>query len=105
MKRAYVNLYADACVDFKTEAASGTLEMATEFPYGQEVALTLNMKRSGSMILHVRIPLWAVKTVDIRLNGEIVGSGTPGSYAAIERTFEDQDVITFSLLMEMQAVK
>ena len=104
-KGLYVNLYADSCFDFETESASGTLEMATEFPYGQEVALTLNMERSGSVILHVRIPSWAAKTVDVRLNGEIVASGTPGSYAAIERTFEDQDVITFSLPMEMQAVK
>lgn len=79
--------------------------MATEFPYGQEVSLTLNMERSGSMTLWLRIPSWAAKMVDIRLNGEIIASGTPGSYVALERAFHDKDVITFSLPMEMQAVK
>jgi DUF1680 family protein len=49
--------------------------------------------------LSLRIPSWAVKSVDISVNGKSLGAGTSGSYYHLEREWKGGEEISFTLPM------
>ncbi|MBS6474881.1 MAG: glycoside hydrolase family 127 protein [Clostridiales bacterium] len=98
----YVNLFASSSIEFEAGGKQFTLTSKTEFPYQNNVALTIG--GNGAMKLRLRIPSWSGADTEIFINGEKIGSGKAGSYFEIDRAFADGDKITFTLHPETRLV-
>ncbi len=90
----YVNLFIASTVSWR----GLTVRQDTTFP---EIAATkLTITGSGTFELRVRIPGWAAGA-QIRVNGTPQAPVTPGSYAPINRTWSNGDVVDVSLPMTL----
>ena len=53
---------------------------------------------SGTFTMKLRVPYWATAGFTVSVNGDVVIDGaTPSSYVAIERTWNDGDVVTVNM--------
>lgn len=98
----YVNLFAASSAEFEAAGKRFTLNAQTEFPYDNNVSLTIG--GSGKMKLRLRVPSWNGADMDIYVNGEKAGSGKAGSYFEMDRVFADGDKITFTLCPEARLI-
>jgi hypothetical protein len=71
--------------------------MDTAFPAQCEVKLTLSLTHPKAMKLRVRVPRWAIAEMAVEVNQKAAGTGKPGSYLTLDRTWSDGDVVTFAL--------
>jgi hypothetical protein len=101
----YVNQYVASVLDFDGDNSSMKLTMDTNFPYDNTVTMTVNTTLNLSEKIRIRIPSWASDSVNVKVNGETVVTGTPGSYVTLDREWSDGDVITFALPIESKLVK
>jgi hypothetical protein len=76
--------------------------MKSEFPFRPEVELHLTASAPARMKLRVRVPQWASKDMAVRVNGAPAGSGKPGSFVTLDRTWKDGDAIAFTLPMDFR---
>lgn len=95
----FVNLFSASDIDFKVKDQPVKLTMKTQFPYSNQVALRVSADRPVTMKVRVRIPEWAKGGVVLRVNDRKVKTGMPGSYVEIDRTWKDNDEITWILPM------
>jgi uncharacterized protein len=95
----YVDLYAPSEILWKQAGEQWKLTAATAFPESGDVVLKLDAARASSFRLSLRIPSWASRAVDIRLNGKILSAGIPGSYCHLEREWKPGDQVSFTLPM------
>jgi DUF1680 family protein len=49
------------------------------------------------MKLRIRVPGWAVREMAVAVNGQTAGTGKPGSYLTLDRTWAEGDAVTFTL--------
>lgn len=98
----YINLFAASSVEFEAAGKQFTLIAQTEFPYKNDVSLTVG--GGGSMKLRLRVPSWNSADMDIFINGQKAGSGKAGSYFELDRVFADGDEITFTLRPEARLI-
>jgi DUF1680 family protein len=96
----YVNLYEPAAIDFKVKKQAVRLTQESQFPFKPEVSLKVAVSAPVKMKLHIRIPSWASKPVDITVNGKKSVTGNPGSYAEVSRKWQDGDRSDFTLPMD-----
>jgi DUF1680 family protein len=54
------------------------------------------------MKIRVRIPTWAARPMEVKVNGTIAGTGEPGTYLTLERAWKDGDTIAFTLPAEFR---
>jgi hypothetical protein len=47
--------------------------------------------------IRVRVPSWATREMAVYVNGKSAGTGKPGSYVVINRTWAEGDVASFTL--------
>jgi DUF1680 family protein len=71
----------------------------TSFPDIPDVALELSLAQPEPAKIRVRTPSWAVNEMTVMVNGERAGSGKPGSYVLLDRTWRAGDTIHFTLPM------
>jgi hypothetical protein len=71
----------------------------TAFPESGDVRLRVDTPQPVVFTLSLRIPSWAVKAVDISVNGKSLGVGIPGSYYHLEREWKAGDQVSFTLPM------
>ncbi|MBU2665006.1 glycoside hydrolase family 127 protein [Actinoplanes bogorensis] len=92
-----VNLFIPSVL---TWAARGiTVTQTTSFPASDTTTLTV--AGSGNWTMRVRIPAWTTGAT-ITVNGAPAGvTATPGSYAAITRTWTSGDVVTVRMPMRV----
>lgn len=81
------------------------LIQATTFPYDPAVIMTIATASPKEMNLRIRVPSWASEKMTIYVNGEPAVTGTSGTYASIDRTWSDNDTISFTLLMGFTTIK
>ena len=97
-----VNLYGPGGVEFDWPGAGTVkLEQRTAYPFQGGVALRLTMSSPARFVLKLRVPSWA-EGARLRVGGESI-AGTPGSYAAIERTWSDGDEVMLDFPMAARA--
>ena len=87
----YINLFAASAI----ESATASVTMETEFPYANDVSLTVD--KAADTTLYIRVPNWNEGGMDIYLNGNKVGTGEAGSYYALKQNFRAGDRVTFTL--------
>lgn len=90
-----VNLYGPGTARLEhREAGSIRLVQETAYPHDGEIRLSLGLSRPATFRLLLRIPGWAGRT-DIQINGVPEKMAfVPGTYAAIERAWQEGDCIT-----------
>ncbi len=96
----WVNHYAGSEVD--TILGDGTpvqLSQETRFPWDGKVRMEL--KSSGKFALNLRIPYWA-NGARITVNGKGIKGVNAGSYANIDRSWKQGDIVEVNLPMEVK---
>lgn len=74
-----------------------TLTQTTQYPEEQGTKLTIAAAEPVPLSLQIRYPYWAKEGMRIEINGkEQKISEKPGSFVALERTWENGDVVTVS---------
>jgi DUF1680 family protein len=95
----FVDLYAPSEISWNQGNAELKLTTSTAFPEAADVVLKVDTTQSAVFRLSLRIPSWAVRAVEIRLNGKPLSAGIPGSYCHLEREWKAGDQISFNLPM------
>ena len=93
----YVNLFEPSTVHWTEGGASLYVKMATRFPFEPEVRLQVSTAQPTRAKIRVRVPSWAVRDMEISVNGLSVVTGKPGSYMTLDRTWTEGDRIVFTL--------
>ena len=95
----HVDLYTPSEISWKQGNTGLKLTTTTAFPESGDVRLRVDSTQPVAFTLSLRIPSWAVKAVDISVNGKSIGAGIPGSYYHLEREWKGGDEISFTLPM------
>jgi DUF1680 family protein len=93
----YVNLFAPSTITWKQGTSELSLKMATEFPFGSDVVLTITSAAPAKSAIRIRVPGWANAAMPVTVNGKTVATGKPGSYLTINRTWKQDDKVAFTL--------
>ncbi|GAA0684377.1 glycoside hydrolase family 127 protein [Dyella marensis] len=93
-----VNIYGPGSASFDWPGAGKViLEQRTAYPFHGGVILRLRMPSSARFRLKLRMPSWA-EGARVRVGGESIAAA-PGSYAAIEREWQDGDEVMLDFPM------
>lgn len=97
----YVNQFLASTLDWKEEEFA--VEQVTKFPHEPGTTLKIKSSRPSPRTIHVRIPGWANENAQVQVNGRpLEAMADPGSYLAIRKAWQDGDIITLSLPMELR---
>jgi DUF1680 family protein len=99
----YVNLYEPSTIHWTEGGASLKVKMATRFPFEREVRLQFSAAKPTAAKIRVRVPSWATHEMAVTVNGNPAGSGKPGSYVLLDRTWTEGDVASFTLPAALRA--
>lgn len=78
-----------------------TIDEETNYPFEEEVRLTLSMSQKVQFPLYLRIPKWCSKPM-VKINGKrFVCDGKSGGYIRIDRIWENGDHLTLQLPMKI----
>lgn len=101
----YVNLFAASEIGFQLTGNPVSLKMETRFPYDPKVTIEVKTGQAVKSRIRIRIPSWASGKMAVKVNGSLAGSGEPGSYLVLDRTWKTGDQIAFVLPMEFKVTK
>jgi len=103
-----VNLFEASTIAAEVSGTPVRLRMETRFPFDTAVKVTVAIggqedppPRSGggtaAWTLRLRVPAWATAAMPVRVNGETVATGLPGTYVPIARHWRNGDEVAFNL--------
>jgi uncharacterized protein len=96
----YVNLYVPSRVTWTRGSARVTLTQHTNYPYEPISQIAFSTSRPEQFTVRLRIPAWSGGKTMVAVNGRRVdGPLTPGTFAAITRTWNDGDRIEIEFEM------
>ncbi|MFC3890620.1 beta-L-arabinofuranosidase domain-containing protein [Lentzea rhizosphaerae] len=96
-----VNLYTPSVLTWSSRGI--TVTQATTYPASETTTLTVTGNAAGSWTMRLRIPAWTTGAT-ISVNGAAQNvTATPGTYAALTRTWASGDVVTLRLPMRVMA--
>jgi DUF1680 family protein len=93
----YVNLFEPSSIAWEHEGKPVSIRMDTRFPNQCDVKLTVSSPAPRGMKLRIRVPRWAMSDMTVAVNDRAAGAGKPGSYLALDRTWSEGDVVSFTL--------
>jgi len=89
-KALYVNLFIPSTLNWTSRNV--TIEQMTSFPKDDHSKLKIN--GHGHFDIFVRVPGWATKGFDVKINGKAENvKAQPGTYLKLSRTWKDGDEI------------
>lgn len=98
-----VHLYAGGTAKFKAGATPVVLQVATGYPWKEQVELTVALERAAEFTLHLRLPGWCRKP-GLRLNGAPLKPDVVRGYARVHQEWRPGDRLTLDLPMPVQRV-
>lgn len=101
----YVHLFAASTINWKVNGKNVVVETETKFPYASGVLMTVKEAGDVPMKIRIRVPSWAAGKIPVKVNGEQLAVGTPGSYVTLDRTWRINDKIEFDLLAGFRTVQ
>jgi DUF1680 family protein len=72
------------------------VEQRTAYPWDGQVSFTLMPQGASEFVFQFRIPSWSAAST-VRVNGQVAGSGTPGEYLKVKRTWRPGDKVELAL--------
>lgn len=98
----FVNLFIPSELDWAERGIK--IRQVTEFPDVSTSSLTVNVATPVEFALRIRVPAWADRGVETKLNGESIAHSTePSSYLVVRRTWQDGDQVEVSMPMSLTA--
>jgi hypothetical protein len=98
-------LYSESEVTAKAGNGKGTqvtLKQITHYPFDDKIKIEVNAATATHFPLYLRIPAWC-SNASISINGVAQNASLePGSYARIERTWKQGDLVELTLPMIVQ---
>jgi len=87
-------LYAPCDIDTTVAGHRVHIKVETDYPFREDIRITVTPEVSTAFPLHLRIPAWA-KNASLRVNGASLPSVQilPGTFATVERTWKPGDVV------------
>jgi DUF1680 family protein len=79
-----------------------TIVEETEYPFRDEVRLTVNPERAAEFALNLRIPAWADQA-SIAVNGRKVAGVKAATFHTLNRTWQKSDQVVLKLSMKVRA--
>ena len=101
----YVDIYAPSAISWEKDNANIILRNKSTFPEDENILLEVSVSRPVHFDLALRIPSYAAGVVEIYVNDENIGSGIPGSFKHIKRTWKDKDKVSFSIPLDFNLAK
>ena len=101
----YVDLFSASQLSCLVGKQAVGLKMDTKFPYSPDVAITVSCDQPVQSKICIRIPSWANGPMAVKINGNEIGSGKLGSYFVLDRKWNNNDIISFSLPMSFRVTK
>lgn len=100
------NLYAASEVTAKVgNGTAVTIAQATEYPFGDTIALAITSPKPVAFPLYLRIPRWCDQAT-VRVNGKpVAAQAAAGSYLIINRTWKSGDKVALHLPMAVRVRK
>jgi hypothetical protein len=81
-----------------------SIEEQTEYPFSDTITFRVHTGQPATFALVLRIPAWA-REASLSLNGNpLPGDCRPGSFARVERSFHDGDLIRLTLPQSFELV-
>jgi len=97
----FVNLYVPSRVTWNREKARIVCTQMTEYPFRPSTRLSFSLDKPSVFTLALRIPGWMNKGASIAVNGKRMDAELrPGSFARMERTWQDGDVVEMEFAMD-----
>lgn len=97
-----LNYYGPSTFEVKLSSGSYVrLVQETDYPLGGSVLLRTELDRRERFCLLLRVPGWSTQ-MRVALKGEEMDAVEPGSYLALERRWENGDVIQLSFDMSLR---
>jgi len=94
----YINLYTSSQARVTLNDTTVQITQRTDYPAKDEIALHLQPAHAARFTVHLRIPAWLTRPAVITVNGKSsVITGTPGTFAALNRTWYPGDRIGLTL--------
>jgi DUF1680 family protein len=101
----YVNLYVPSRVTWKQGSANVSLTQVTQYPNVAHTDLHLKSDRPERFTIALRIPAWIGPHAAILINGKKYDQPLqPGTFAKIDRTWNNNDRLEFSIDMHLRLV-
>jgi len=101
----YVNLYVPSEVSAKWAGTEVRLTQTTAYPFANSSQLRIDLARSATFGLKLRIPEWAGKGTRVTVNGKADRNVLkPGTFAEIRRAWKSGDVVevTFDMGLRLE---
>jgi|GEM_PF-164129 len=95
--RPVAALYGPSEVDF----GWAKIKEETAYPFDGKIAFHFSVKEPTASAFTYRVPGWC-RGAAVTVNGAAVAAAQPGTFATIERTFADGDVIELDFPMEVK---
>lgn len=93
----YVNLFIPSRLNW---AARGVvLTQQTDFPFGNTTKLVV--RGQGDFELQIRLPGWAARGTQARINGQVwEHTGQPGTFLSLRRSWRDGDTVELQMPLD-----
>lgn len=99
-ERLFVNLFIPSELDWSENGMK--VRQETRFPVSERSELEIELDKPREMAMMIRHPRWVTSEFAVRVNGEeVVVESQPGSYATVERRWQNGDVVEVRLPMEL----
>jgi hypothetical protein len=100
----YVSLFVPSEVAWKLAGSVVRVKQETAYPVTGGTKLTVRLDAPAEFGLKVRVPWWAKKGVEVRVDGEKAAvDAQPSSFLTLRRNWKDSDVVEVSMPMSLYA--
>jgi hypothetical protein len=102
VRAVYVNLYVPSTLRWTEDGVSLSLAQEGNYPFEENVTLTVTSSRPEEQTLYFRIPAWA-QGASLLLNGvRQKDLAAPGQFAAVRRMWKSGDRVELELPLKMR---
>ncbi|MBM7570678.1 glycoside hydrolase family 127 protein [Aquibacillus albus] len=99
----YVNLFIASEISLQDKRVTITQE--TSFPEEETTKLTFKEAHGESLTLHIRVPYWVDREVDVTFNGQNMTSEVKNGYLAVTNEWQTGDVLEAQIPMNFHIYK
>ncbi|MDR1516618.1 MAG: glycoside hydrolase family 127 protein [Dysgonamonadaceae bacterium] len=101
----YIDLFNESSIEWEQDGKKLSLHQHSEFPLSPEVKLHFELAAPVKSKIRIRVPSWAASKMNILVNGKKAAAGTAGYYVTLNRTWKNNDVVSFTLPMGFRLTK